>query len=574
MTNLIKAAMAALLVVTAVVLLHGQALAGGWRWDDPWILLHAQQYPFWQDLFRPQTWQQFSNASFTPWLIMSFSIDRLLFGLTPSAFYVHQLVAIAASALLFCLCLNLWCRLVFALAGTLLFVVGLPTMLVAEQLMTRHYVEGLAFALVALYLFVQHMRDGRVWMWVAAAVFYLLAISANEIFVPLPVVLLLVPDGDWRARFKASAPFFMVTASYVLWRGYMLGSFTAGLISSSDMAPGTAMTALVSFGRLPALLSGSGWPIFVLLFVVLWGLCIARERKLPWRALLIAMLVLLPLLPLINSSGIVLADRYLLLPWLMICFAMAWCGDRSSRLLGATSKKKAAKKRQAKPATAKVIRAPLAALAIAWISLPLLVILALLHGLPVRQALATVGQEFEVQAEFLWQHNNSHAFVPSGNVLDSYRFVPGLAGLKALSVGQSSPVPVVDDIFLLEQADSRLHTYDVNCQCMRDVTGAIAARLARYQERLRPAADLSLAYRYQQGELNWQFGPWQDGSYHVVSATLGVLQLPPSGQSRMMLAENAAFYLRYSSPEGWITYSGLNHVQRDTPVDWSRNTNQ
>lgn len=549
MTNLIKAALGALLVVTAVVLLHGQIIGGGWRWDDPWILLHAQQNSLWQDFLRPSIWQQFSNVTFTPWLIVSFSIDRVLFGLTPAAFYLHQLVAIAAAAFLFCLCLNLWCRLVFALAGTLLFVVGLPTMLVAEQLMTRHYVEGLAFALAALYLFVQHLRDGRIWMWVAAAVFYLLAISANEIFVPLPVVLLLVPDGDWRARFTASAPFFVVTAVYVLWRGYMLGSFTAGLISSSDMAPGTAMNALTTFGRLPALLTGSGWPIFLLLFVTLWGLCIARERKLPWRALLIAVLVLLPLLPLVNSPGIVLADRHLLLPWLMICFAMVWCGDRSSG-------------------------SPPAALAIAWISLPLLVVLTLLHGLPVRQALATVGHEFEVQGEFLWQHDSSRAFVPSGNVLGSYRFVPGLSGLKARSTGLSSPVPVVDDIFLLEQADSRLHTYDVNCQCMRDVTGAIPARLARYRERLRPDADLALSWVYRQGELVWQFGPWQDGSYHVVSATLGVLQLPPSGQSRMMLAENAAFYLRYSSPEGWITYSGLNRVQRDTPVDWSRNTNQ
>lgn len=568
MINLLKIALAALVLLTLVAVINTGVFDANWRWDDTQILLHSHQYSFWQDFARPEVWQQFSPANLTPWLIFSFEVDMILFGLTPAAFYLHQLLAIAAAGLLLCMCLNLWCRAVFALAGSVLFVAGLPAMLVAEQLMTRHYVEGLVFALAALYSFVMYLRTGRKAVLALALLMYVLAVTAKEIYVPLPALLLLLPDGNWSARFRASLPFFAVTALYALWRGYMLGSYSGGYVDSSEyLSLAFVGDVLASFARFPALLTGPGWPVFVLLFLALWGVYVARRQRVPWRALLIAALVLLPLVPLVRSPGIVLADRYLLLPWVIVCFALAWCADKllvgRNKAAGASSKARAA-----------TAATPVPVMMLAGTVMPIVLIVTVLHALPVRQALASVGTEFDVQAQFLWQNEGTHAFVPSGNVLPAFWFVTGLADLKARISGQGSPMPMVDDIYLAQQPDTRLFTYDVNCQCMRDVTGAIPERLAQHRARLRADAALSLSYHYQQGYFSWQFGPWQDGSYHVVSDTLGVLPLPPAGQRRVTLSNNAPFYLRYTSPEGWVTYSELNRVVREgAAVEWSRSQN-
>ena len=163
MTNLLKAGLGLLLMLALVLLVNAGVIGANWRWDDSQILLHSHQYSFWQDFTRPEVWQQFSPANLTPWLIFSFEVDMILFGLNPTLFYLHQLLAIAAAAFMLYSCLRLWCLPVFAAAGAALFVLGLPTMLVAEQLMTRHYIEGLVFALVAVYAFVLYLRTAKLW---------------------------------------------------------------------------------------------------------------------------------------------------------------------------------------------------------------------------------------------------------------------------------------------------------------------------------------------------------------------------------------------------------------------------
>ena len=568
MTNLLRAGLAALVLLTLVLLVNAGVFGANWRWDDTQILLHSHQYSFWQDFTRPEVWQQFSPANLTPWLIFSFEVDIILFGLTPGAFYLHQLLAIAAAALMLFLCLQLWCRPIFAAAGAVMFVIGLPTMLVAEQLMTRHYIEGLVFALIAVYAFVLYVRSGRVWLCLLALLMYVLAISAKEIYVPLPALLLLVPDADWRRRLKASIPFFVLTGLYALWRGYMLNSFSGGYVDSSEYLTSAFVGDVISsFATFPALLTGAAWPVFVVLVAGLWLIYIVGQKRFPWRALLVVALVLLPLVPLVRSPGIVLADRYLLLPWVMLSFSLAWCADRVAASLDWKNLNAASLGLQPWHSKTALAAAP-------WLVLPLIGWLTLMHALPVRQTVASVGTEFDVQADFLWRNEDTRAFVPSGNVLPAYWFVEGLATLKERISGQGSPLPVVDDVYLAEHDVSLLFTYDAACQCMRDISADVPARLAAYEQRLRPLAPLSLQYSYQQGYFSWQFGPWQEGSYHVVSDTLGVLPLPSAGQLRVTLADNAPFYLRYTSPEGWITYSQLNHVVRDAAaVEWSRNRN-
>lgn len=566
MTNLPRTGLAALLLLVLVLLINAGVFGASWRWDDTQILLHSHQYSFWQDFLIPEVWQQYSPANLTPWLVFSFEVDLILFGLTPTAFYLHQLLAIAAAALMLFLCLTLWCRPIFAAAGAVLFITGLPTMLIAEQLMTRHYIEGLVFALISVYAFVLYLRKGKLWLFLIALLMYGLAMTAKEIYVPLPALLVILPDADWRRRIQASFPFFALTLLYALWRGYMLGSFSGGYVDSNEYLSAVIIRdVMASFATFPALFAGALWPVFAALVASLWLAYGVRQRRLPWRALMIAALVLLPLVPLVRSPGIVIADRYLFLPWALLSFSLAWCADRLAvaldwqRLNAATFDLRPWQRRTALAA------AP-------WLVLPLIVIVTLSHAIPVRQTVMRVGTEFDVQADFLWGNDNTRAFVPSDNVLPAYWFVAGLSLLKKRISGQDSPLPLVDDIYLAAQDTTLIYTYDAGCQCMRDISDEIPARLTAYEQRLRPAAPLTLEYSYQQGLFIWQFGPWQEGSYHVVSDALGVLPLPPAGRLRVTLADNVPFYLRYTSPEGWVTYSELNHVVRDgAAVEWSRN---
>lgn len=566
MTNVPRVGLVALLLLAFVLVVNAGVLGANWRWDDTQILLHSHQYAFWQNFLVPEVWQEYSPANLTPWLVFSFEVDLVLFGLTPTAFYVHQLLAIAAAALMLFLCLTLWCRPVFAAAGAVLFITGLPTMLIAEQLMTRHYIEGLVFALISVYAFVLYLRKGKLWLWVIALVMYGLAITAKEIYVPLPALLVVLPDADWRRRIQASLPFFVLTLLYALWRGYMLGSFSGGYVDSNEYLSVQILRDVVtSFGTFPALLAGAWWPVFTVVIVSLWLAYGVRERRLPWRALIIAALVLLPLVPLVSSPGIMIADRYLLLPWALLSFSVAWCVDRVAVAVDWRRLNVAESGSRRWQGRAVGAVAP-------WVVLPLIVLITLSHAVPVRRTVMAVGTEFDVQADFLWRNENTLAFVPSVNVLPAYWFVSGLTLLKTRISGQDSPLPIVDEIYLAAQDVTPLYTYDAGCQCMRDISEDIPARLIAYEERLRPVAPLTLEYRYWQGFFTWQFGPWQEGSYHVVSDALGVLPLPTAGQLRVTLADNTPFYLRYTSPEGWVTYSELNYVERDgAAVEWSRN---
>lgn len=566
MTNVPRVGLAALLLLALVLLLNADVFGANWRWDDTQILLHAHQYSIWQDFLTPEVWQQYSPANLTPWLIFSFEVDLALFGLTPAAFYLHQLLAIAAAALMLCLCLKLWCRPFFAVTGAVLFIAGLPTMLVAEQLMTRHYIEGLVFALISVYAFVLYLRGGQLRFLLVALAMYGLAIMAKEIYVPLPALLVILPEANWRRRIQASLAFFVLTLLYAVWRGYMLGSFSGGYVDSTEyLSAAVVREVMASFATFPALLAGALGPVLAVLVVGLWLAYGVQQRRLPWRALIVAALVLLPMVPLVRSPGIAIADRYLLLPWALLSFSLVWCADRLSVAWGW-------QRLQAAAFGLRPWQGRAALAAASWLVPSLILLVTLSHALPVRQIVRAVGTEFDVQADFLWSNESDRAFVPSDSVLPVYWFVTGLSELKERISGEASPLPLVDDIYLAAQGDAtQVYIYDAGCRCMRDISEAIPARLAAYEQRLRPAAPLLLEYRYQQGFFSWWFGPWQEGSYHVVSNTVGVLPLPPAGQLRVTLADNTPFYLRYTSPEGWVTYSELNYVVRDgAAVEWSR----
>ena len=394
-----------------VILISGNVVSADWRWDDPSILLHLHQYSIVQDFINPEVWREFSPANLTPWLIFSYELDLILFGLNPGAFYLHQLLVLAAVASVFYITLRLWVRGAFALAGSALFLMGAPGITVAQQLMTRHYLEGLLFCLLSLLFFVQHLRRGSRPLLILSLLFYLLSVIAKETYVPLVLLLAFLPEGNFTRRLKSAIPFFITVLCYSLWRLYMLGTPTGGYVDSSEyLSLSFAGQVLTSFSRLPMLMFDAFWPLVLLLYIALAATYALICRSMLLLSLLVALLVFLPLVPLVSSPGINLADRYLLLPWLVMCFSMAFFSDRLVQSLS----------RRHKMPTAIGITTMLAITMVITVS----------AGLGVQGMVMNVGREYDVQARFIMANDNTLGFVPSATVISAMWFVNDLIELK------------------------------------------------------------------------------------------------------------------------------------------------
>jgi len=539
-------------LAAATLLLNFAVLAGNWRWDDSAILLHLHQYSILDDFINPGIWQQFSPANLTPWLIFSFEIDLILFGVRPELFYLHQLVALAAVAVTLYFCLGLWISRKFAVFGAFLFLLGTPSLLVVQQLMTRHYVEGLIFCLLSLICFVLFLRQSRPMLLLLSSLFYIAAITAKETYVPLLLLLPFLPESKLELRLKALLPMVIIAGVYTLWRGYMLGAYTGGYVASIDyLSASFIKDVMASFSSFPRLLFGRFWFAFVFIYILLIGSYAVVCRSRLTTSVVAALLTLIPLIPLVRYPGILVADRYLFLLWLLLSFSVAFYSDRLVANFA----------EQQRPAL----------LRLAYLPVALLLLISLPYALQVRQAVANSAKEFDVQAEFIWQNDDRLAFIPSAALLPSFWFVTDLAEFKSrVSPGATSPLPLVDEVYLGGKV-SRLLQYERDCSCMREVEGGIAERLSSFQDRLRPDAPLFLRYEYQQGYFSWEFGPYDSGTYHVVSDVIGVIPAPRSGRLRVTLQENAPFYLRYTSPEDWLTYSELQYIHHNSESSsWHR----
>lgn len=535
--------------------LNYSVLSGGWRWDDTAHLLHVQSYSILNDFINPEIWQQFSPANLTPWLPLSYEVDLILFGLNVSLYYLHQLIALSTVAFALYYLLHFWTKKRFAFLGSCLFLTGAPVLVVAQQLMTRHYIEGLVFCLLSLIFFVLYLRQRSISLIVVSAFFYLLSVTAKEIYVPLVILIFFIPEQNIKTRLRAASAHIAIAILYAFWRAYMLDNLGGGYVDSSNYLSVAYITSVVAtFLTFPGLLFGGYWPIFVATFVTLMAVYAIVARSNLLFSLIVAALILIPLVPLVSFPGILIADRYLLLPWTATCFAIAFYGDRVFAFL-------------------ENVRGNYLSYSV-YIVFSLVTAISIISGINVRTPVEEVGKEFDAHANFIWQNDNLMAFIPSGNLLASYWFVTGLASFKSqITRGGTAPISIVDAIYL-DPAIPGLWRYDASCHCMRESEESVLDMISAHESNIVDNVPLQLDFEYQNGYFSWEFGPYDDGQYHVVSDTIGVIPAPRSGALRVNLDEGTPIYLRYTSPAGWVTYSELQYVYRDVPpVRWQRDLN-
>ena len=529
-------------------------IGANWRWDDTQILLFLIQNTPFEYLSSPIVWQNFSSANLTPWLLLSFEIDFALFGFKPIYFYLHQILALLIAAILFYACLRLWVNRLSALYGLILFLAGAPSMSVTQQLMTRHYIEGAVFFLLSVFLFVKYLRFMKMWFLIVSSIAYVLAISAKEIYVPLIVLLLFIPESNISNRIRALVPFILISSLYIFWRGYMLSSYSGGYIDLSELITLNFVTDVAAnFLHFPILLIGIAWPIAVFIYFLLMGCYFWRSRKSPLFTIIAMILVLAPLVPLVSLPGINNPDRYLFLFWIAISFSFTYY---SSWLLDQFLGSKNFHRRN-----------------LVLCSMIAFLFCSAIQGVVTLLSVLKIGNEFDVQSKFVWSNSEEIAFVPSNTIIRSFWFFRGLRDLKKIyKNGEKSPIPVIDPIYLNNDIEV-LYTYNLECKCMRNSSKSIAERLQQHSSKLNRGAELELEYSYNEGVFAWTAGPYLTGQWFFLSDQLGgIAQAPRIGQNRVSVEDGSEFYLRYSSPDGWLTYSDLLVIEdSEQPVHWTRN---
>ena len=506
---------------------YGHCFSGWWGWDDTQILKSSFQYSPWQYFFVPSVWREFQPANLNPWIIFSYDFDFALFRLNPQGFYAHHLLSLWLLACITYLLLRFWLTLLWSTCGALLFLCSASVTNTAYQLMTRHYLEGLLFFSITTYFFIFAVKKGRFFLACMGAVFYFLSVSAKEVYVILPFLLLMLPVQGLRKRILMAVPLFCVLIFYTVWRKYMLGAWIGGYSPSIDWH---VVYPLIL--RIPEFIFGNGLIDRVAFFIVMVLVFYWIFRNPSVRALIFGSFLLLlgPIVPAIHLSD---PQRLLLLvTWVLslsvvLCLGK-WVESRSHLM-------------------------PVAVAIVALIGFSIGT-----HGWAMRPALERNAEGFEVQGLFVMEGGKDQVLLPApqfGNW-----FLSGLVWLRTHMLGDQSPTVVYDEIDL-SQIDGdieKVFCFDHQSNDLFEVPGGMKAILSAWEKK-RQHKLLQVDLKFANGVISWELGPYCVGQYSII--TYGVsgskMQIPQYGSRRKELTHPLIFRVRYDAPEGWITYSNL-----------------
>jgi len=493
--------------------------------------------------FDPATWQRLPFRMLTPLLMLSHDVDVALFGLRPAPFYLHQLLALALAAAALYAALRLRLPALWSAAGTALFLLAPPLASLASAIMVRHYVEGLLFALlaVAAYLAALGRSDGggRIAWAVGSAAAYFVAMTAKEVFVPLALLLPLVPEGRLRDRLRLAAPHAAALGVYLVYRLWMLDVLVGlggyGWAIAPDELP---RAALALPGKLAVAASGgTAWGAVALAALGAPAAWLAlRSRP---AALLLAAGALLALAPLVPVSQEVV-PRYAAVPWAGGAIAFAFGS-------GALARRGAAGRRVAAGLLAVGLVAALAANRHAW------------------------GEVVDEMERLEAENRGLLALGPGDLLRHPAEYAAALDQLRWLEARLGMPRAAgwfADDLFLCTGgADGRrVWGYEPSAGGLVEVTGRVPGLRRSYCGSLRRDVPLAARFRRTEDALWWELGPASDGEWaFVIGGGERSIAVPASGGYRMEGAAPLRLRVRYQAPEGWVTFSPELRLPLDRP---------
>jgi hypothetical protein len=521
---------------------YGDVIHLWWTYDDTQILKHAILYHPREYFLQPRIWQEFTPRFLTPVLLFSFDIDIFLFDLKPQWFYIHQLIVIWLCSIMLYLILRKWVQRPFAFLGAALFLLGSPVAVIAQQLMTRHYVDGLFFTLISLYLFIKSLEESKIGWAYGSALAYALSMAAKEVYVPFAFLLIALPCGEWKHRLKYLAPHFVLLSLYVGWRFWMLGTPWGGY--GGAISAKNAILLFYNnffFGQKSAL--GITAAIAVLAAFIIF---LTKNWKRAFFILWIGVLILFPILPVAHFA----APRFFLVVWIAVVFFLSfiirlfWHNGLTGKILSAG-----------------------------------LLVVVILHTMFDSRSIWRdhFSSARQLSAEGMFIFSGAHPNDLLRRPAFEGHYFKGIQWLNCYHGITTSGLWFYDDIYLCEHdlSEKRVWQYVLPEGRLVNITDSIEGITKAYCGRIKYEVPLTVSAIYSNNTVSWKLGPYINGYYAVLTGDdeMTRMELPPEGSLRVHFGSDVTFRIRYESPEGWITYSPkmIARLKNDrTEVNWKR----
>lgn len=527
-------------ILLTVALLYRKVTRLWWTWDDVYHLHIVAEHRLLDFFTNGALWLSIQSQLFTPLLSTTYKAELACFGPNPLPFYVVQLIELAAVAVALCFTLRLWISRAAAASASFLFLTGTVVTVMATQLDVMHYMHSALLSIGSAALFAMALRRNRTLLGILSAALYLLAMLSKEIAVPLPAVLVVLPERDLRSRVRAMWPHAIVLAVYFAWRYEMLGKliggygWTFGPRDAPLLLLRTAWSVARTFAG-PRL--AIGIPFVIL---VACGILLRMRSRFAIAAVLVAFAVAIgPIVPV----AVHYEHRFAWAAW--ICAAIVFAAGADTL-------------RNRRMALAMMVAAPL-------------------FGLFVNRL--QWKSEFNL-AKRMSDEGRVFTDLEGGDLLRMPAIPPGfmfqLAWFKEFMLHRAGGTMwFYDDLYLCSGAKPRrVFGFDERTRQVREITAEIPAIAARYCASIRPNEPLALHFHFDNSRrlLTWNLGPYADG-YTVVSGN-GFLAYDVKRRDGLQLfvEKGLAFRLRHRSPQGWVTYSPelTLDLTKDQDLTWRR----
>jgi hypothetical protein len=482
-----------------------------WMFDDPFHFNILKPVTIFGTLYNKALYNALGTPIFTPFFMMSLRGDLSMFGQNARDFYIHQLLVVMLLPAAEYLLLRLWCSRLTSAATALITCLAGPTLSIVPVLMLRHYIGGAVLAMAATILFVRALRSGSHRMTIASAIVYFLAAGTKEIFLPLPAVLLVLPEGTLRQRMRRLVPHAIAAVASAIWRiaviGPKVGSY--GFVVRPEERVGRIAT--LPFRAVQQFAGAGTWAaIAMTVAIVACALLLFVRVRAARVPLLVAIAcALLPIMPVATE----LQPRWSFALWLAASIAVAFVPRAVARgeiIVGV------------------VLLLAIAAHATEW------------------------PGDFR---RFKRMSDEAHVFVdlPPGGIIRDAETPPvtldqlaGLLGTKGKAV--------YDDLDLCADAKSlhRVFEYDARRREVVDI-GSRPVIASCNSIRTMP---LNAEFTFDEpGSFFWRLGPYGDGTYSFILGGRQAYEVHRDGGFRSPGLPALTFRIRYHSPAGWTTYS-------------------
>lgn len=287
-----------------------------WRYDDGFHLFYAVKYSPLQYFFNPEITVLHTQSNVTPFNPFFYDITMTFFGLNIFSYYFHLLFILTLASISSFILFRQWFDEITSFFAVSFFVLGGPTAYVTQTLMTGHYVYGLLFAVWALYFYSKALKCNSLNFSILSGIFYLLAVTCKEIYVPLIIVFIFFPDKKVIFRLKYVCPHILVAIFYVFWRRAVLGSFIGGYSEGNSDLLNNIYLSIKSYPKVFVSLFGeyiiSPYIIYAMLGLFLFFIFKSKLRFALFYFICL-LVVILPTLPVAYKA--VYQERFYFLLW-------------------------------------------------------------------------------------------------------------------------------------------------------------------------------------------------------------------------------------------------------------------